>query len=132
LPDADPGTLARAAAEEEAVEDLRLQVRRAVRMSEAIGDQAESLSAIAEELTHAGRQLERTIQRERRWQVVGPAALGLGTIALGATSGMEGIMASALGVAASLLPYLATRGNRREHAAYLFFLAQRRHTKQRR
>jgi hypothetical protein len=118
--------LARAATEDETVEDLRRQVRRAVRASMDLGEQAEALSIVADELAHAGQKLERTIRRGRRRQVIAPAALGLGTIALGAAGGVPGLAAGALGTAASLLPYLATRGNRRQDAAYLFFMAQRR------
>lgn len=117
--------LARAASEDETVEDLRRQIRRAVRASMDLGEQAEALSIVADELAHAGQKLERTIRRGRRRQVIAPAALGLGTIALGA-AGVPGLAAGALGTAASLLPYLATRGNRRQDAAYLFFMAQRR------
>ncbi|MFG3643584.1 SEC-C domain-containing protein [Micromonospora sp. NPDC047762] len=125
LPAADPATLARAAAEEEAVEDLRHRVRSAMHGARDLGTRADALTRLGEDLAHASRQLERTIRTERRWNVIAPVLGGIATIALGAAGGPAGIAAGALGTATSLAPYFATRTNRRRNAAYLFYLASR-------
>ncbi|GIJ08385.1 SEC-C domain-containing protein [Micromonospora andamanensis] len=126
LPAADPATLARAAAEEEAVEDLRHKVRSAMRGARDLGTRADALTGLGQDLAHAGRQLERTIRTERRWNAIAPAIGGIATIALGAAGGPAAITAGALGAATALTPYFATRANRRRNAAYLFYLASRR------
>lgn len=126
LPGADPATLARAAANEDAVEDLRARVRAALRTARTGSERTDALSGLAEELAHSARRLDRAVRTERRWQVLAPTVIGAGTLALGAAGGLPGIAAAALGTVASLVPYLATRANRRQDAAYVFFLAQRR------
>ncbi|WP_431895533.1 SEC-C domain-containing protein [Micromonospora haikouensis] len=125
LPAADPATLARAAAEEEAVEDLRQKVRNALRGARDLGTGADALTALGEDLAHASRQLQRTVRTERRWKVMVPAATGLGAIALGAAGGLPAIASGALGAAGGLVPYFADRAGRRRNAAYLFYLASR-------
>ncbi|WP_433321381.1 hypothetical protein ACQP0U_11890 [Micromonospora sp. CA-269861] len=126
LPEADPRVLARAAAEDEAVEDLRVQIRSALHAARTIGEKADALSNLADQLAHAGRQLDRAVRTERRWQVIGPAIAGAGALALGAAGGLPGIAAGALSMAGSLLPYIAARRNRQHRAAFLFYSTQRR------
>ncbi|MBQ1076389.1 SEC-C domain-containing protein [Micromonospora sp. C31] len=125
LPTADPATLARAAAEEEAVEDLRQKVRNALRGARDLGTGADALTGLGEDLAHASRQLQRTVRTERRWKVIAPALTGLGAIALGAAGGLPAIASGVLGAAGGLVPYFADRANRRRNAAYLFYLANR-------
>ncbi|WP_346535611.1 SEC-C domain-containing protein [Micromonospora sp. DPT] len=125
LPNADPVALARAAAEDEAVEDLRHKVRSAMRGARDLGTRADALTGLGEDLAHASRKLERTIRTERRWNVIAPVLGGVASIALGVAGGPAGIAAGALGAATSLAPYFATRANRRRNAAYLFYLANR-------
>lgn len=125
LPRADPATLARAAAEEEAVEDLRQKVRNALRGARDLGTGADALTALGEDLAHASRQLQRTIRDARRWKVIAPAIAGLGAIALGAAGGLAAIAAGTLGAASGLVPYFADRADRRRNAAYLFYAADR-------
>ncbi len=126
LPEANPRVLAQAAAEDEAVEDLRVQIRGALHAARTIGERAEALSNLAAQLAHAGRQLDRAVRTERRWQAIGPAIAGAGALALGAAGGLPGVAAGALSMAGSLLPYIAARRNRRHRAAFLFYSAQRR------
>ena len=125
LPAADPAILARAAAEEEAVEDLRQKVRIALRGARDLGTGADALTSLGEELAHASRQLQHTVRTERRWKVITPAITGLAAIALGAAGGLPAIASGALGAAGGLAPYLADRASRRRNAAYLFYLAKR-------
>lgn len=126
LPMADPATLARAAAEEEAVEDLRQKVRSALRGARDPGTGADALTGLGEELAHASRQLQRTVRTERRWKVVVPTVLSLGSIALGGAGSLTAIAIGALGAANTLAPYFADRAGRRRQAAYLFYVANRR------
>lgn len=125
LPDADPATLARAAAEDEAVEDLRQRVRSAMRGARDLHTRADALTGLGEDLAHASRQLERTLRTERRWNAIAPLLGGVAAIALGAAGGPAAIAGTALGAATSLAPYFATRVNRRRNAAFLFYLAHR-------
>ncbi|MEU8243368.1 SEC-C domain-containing protein [Actinoplanes missouriensis] len=125
LPNANPAMLARVAAEEEAVEDLRQKVRNALRGARDLSTGIDALTALGDDLAHASRQLQRTVRTERRWKVVAPAITGLGAVALGAAGGVPAIASGALGAAGGLLPYFADRAERRRNAAYLFYLANR-------
>ncbi|WP_181549298.1 SEC-C domain-containing protein [Micromonospora noduli] len=125
LPGADPATLARAAAEEEAVEDLRQKVRNALRGARDLGTGADALTGLGDELAYASRKLQHAVRTERRWKVIAPGLAGLGAIALGAAGGTAAIVGGVLSAVGGLLPNLADRAARRREAAYLFYLANR-------
>ncbi|MBL7261577.1 SEC-C domain-containing protein [Paractinoplanes lichenicola] len=124
LPGADPATVARAAAEDEAVEDLRQKVRNALRGARDLGAGADALTGLGDELAHASRKLQAAVHTERRWKVLVPALAGLGAIALGA-AGPAAIVGGVLSVVGGLVPNLADSAARRREAAYLFYLANR-------
>jgi hypothetical protein len=125
LPDADPGTLARIASEDETVEALRRAVRRAMSV---LGSEPSTVAAqeLALELQEDAAVLERQIHRERRWKLVVPRGLGLAGLALGAVAGPPlALGAAALGLAAGLAPHVANRAAARANPAYALLLARR-------
>ena len=123
LPQADAGTLARIAREDETVEALRRTVRRTMAAASSKAPRA-AAQELAEELREDAELLARTIRRDKRWKLVGPAGLGAVGLGLGALSGPLGVAAAGLGVAASLTPYLADRGAHKANPAYAVLLAR--------
>ncbi|WP_173079810.1 hypothetical protein [Phytohabitans rumicis] len=96
-----------------------------MRTARTLSESTDALTGLGEELAFAGRQLERKVRTERRWQAIVPGLVGAGGIALGAAGGLPGIAAGALGAISSLVPYRAALAERRRNAAYLFFIANR-------
>ena len=129
LTQASPNSLARAAQEEAAVEDLRAVVRRALRGMEGSASASDRLAVgreLAEEVQRAYDSLAQTIRRERRWQVLVPGSFSLAALALGVAAGGStlpiAVVTAALAEAAALAPYRATQLGRRSQAAYAVLL----------
>ena len=111
---------------EDAVEDLRRQVRASLVTARTPGERTDALTALAHELEGASHRLERTARSDRAWQAAVPAGLGVASLVLGAISGgLLPVAAGALGVAGGIAPYLGARINARREAAYLFVTARR-------
>lgn len=124
LPQADAGTLARIAAEDETVHALRRTIRRT--FSVAGGQASASAQELALQLAEDADALERTIVREDRWKLAIPASLSAAGIAIGALAGGPlGAAAGALGGLAGLAPIRADTAARRENPAYAVVIARR-------
>jgi hypothetical protein len=132
IPEADPDTLARIAAEDDTVKALRRTVRRG--MNAAVGDGGRAAAEeIAEQLREEAELLRVTMQRDRVWRLAAPGGLGVaGLIVGGLAGGPVGVAAAALGAAAGLVSNVADRATHRSRAAYAVLLADRAHrTKER-
>lgn len=126
LPDLAGRDLVKVIQNEDAVEDLRRQVRASLVTARTPGERTDALTALAHELEGASRRLERTARSDRAWQAAVPAGLGVASLVLGAISGgLLPVAAGALGVAGGIAPYLGARINARREAAYLFVTARR-------
>lgn len=111
---------------EDAVEDLRHQVRAALVTAHTPGERTDALTGLAHEMEAASHRLEKTAGSDRLWQAAVPAGLGVASLVLGNVSGgLLPIAAGALGVAGGVAPFLGARINTRREAAYLFMTARR-------
>jgi hypothetical protein len=114
---------------EEAVEDLRLQVRAALVTARTDAENVDAITDLANELEAASHKLRRTAKTDRAWQGALPAGLGTASMFIGSiTGGLTGLGVGALGVLGALAPQLGTRLTTRRDAAYLFVAARRRRT----
>ncbi|MEV6891409.1 hypothetical protein [Kribbella sp. NPDC051137] len=125
LRDADVSALARAASQDEAVADLRAQVRTAMMSARSLESRIDVLSEKAHSINDSAAMLERTIRTDRTWQLVAPSGAGLAGIAIGFFGGIPGVAAGAIGAFSGLAPFLATRRSHKRDAAYLFVCARR-------
>lgn len=126
LPSLSGRELVKVIQNEDAVEDLRHQVRASLVTARTPGERTDALTALAHELEAASHRLETTARSDKIWQAAVPAGLGSASLVLGAISGgLLPIAAGALGVAGSVAPFLGTRINTRREAAYLFVTARR-------
>lgn len=134
LRQAGASSLARAAQEEAAVEDLRAVVRRGFRGMErsvSASDRRAVGRELAEEVQGAFTSLTQTIRRERRWQILVPGSLGVAALALSVAAGAPvpvSLATAALAEAAALAPYRASQLSRRSQAAYAVLVGGRRPT----
>lgn len=117
---------------EEAVEDLRAQMRLAMRGALDLQNQADALSHVSAEIEHASHALERRVRRDRIFAAALPAVFGAAGVVVGAAGGIAGIAAGTLGVMAGLAPYLGTRANDRSEAPFLYVMARKRERRNRR
>lgn len=126
LPNADPDTLVRIAAEDETVQALRSTVRRGMSVASG-GAQLAAAAEIAQQLREDATVLQRTIARDRVWKVVAPAVTGMAGLGIGAVAGGPlGAAAAALALAGGLAPAIADHGARKDQAAFAVYLASRR------
>lgn len=79
------------------------------------------------ELAEASRHLERQIRSERRWSLLVPSMLTIGSIGLATTAGGPAIASAVLGAAASFAPYVALAQARKANPAFALLLSQDRH-----
>lgn len=113
--------------QEDAVEDLRMQVRAALVTARSDAENVDAISGLAHELEVASHKLRRTAQTDSAWQGAIPAGLGTASMLIGGvTGGLTGLGVGALGVLGALAPQLGTRLSTRRDAAYLFVAARRR------
>lgn len=126
LPGADAKTLAKIAAQDEAVHDLRRRVARAIKSAADTSAAQATLSDLASEIAEdAVGPLARRLQRDRRWKLAAPGAFTLGTVVLGATTGpVGGVVGAALGLGAWASSAYAEYKEPRTEAAYVFWAAQ--------
>lgn len=111
---------------EDAVDDLRRQVRASLGIARTPGDQTDALTDLAHELEASSHRLEKSVQSDRWWQLAIPGGLGAASLVLGSLSGgLLPIAAGAVGLLGSVAPFLGARVNVRREAAYLFVAARR-------
>jgi len=127
LPEADVSTLAKLAAEDEAVADLRRLVAKAIRRSRSREHAVEELQSLIDEIAEeAAGPLSRRIQRDMIWRKAVPGVCAAGTVMLGATAGPLGALAgAALGAGMWAGPALADHQQARANAPFVFWLASR-------
>jgi hypothetical protein len=126
LPQVDAAKLARMAKHDEAVEDLRRQVRRAVSTaSDTSGTQAALSDLVTEIAETASGPLARKLARDRTWRLAVPGGCAAGTVLLGATvSPIGAAVGAALALGTWAGPAFADFKEPRTKAAYLFWAAQ--------
>lgn len=111
---------------ENAVEDLRTQVRAALATARTDIENIDAITDLSHQLDAASKKLERTADTDFAWQAVIPGGLsGASMVMGGITGGLMGLSAGAIGGLATLAPYLGSRLNKRRDAAYLFVAARR-------
>lgn len=124
LPDVAAKDMVAISRNDETVEALRAEVRRAFRFVEA--DRAhEAAVGLVADLERASEVLRRQIGRERAWTLAVPAGAAVGSMAIAATGGI----AAAAGAAVSafgLAQYVAAAKARRANPAFAFVMAARR------
>ena len=125
LPHADPTTLAKAASEDDAVEDLRRQIRAAMVTARSLDQKVDAVTEAAHAIEAASHALEKKMRTDRVWQGAIPGIGGVGTIALGSFGGIPAIAGGALGTLVSMSTFLANRVNSRREAAYIYVGARR-------
>lgn len=111
---------------EDAVDDLRRQVRASLSAARTVGDQTEALTDLAHELEASSHRLEKTVRSDKLWQLALPGGLGAANLLIGSLSG--GLLPVAGGVVsllAGVAPFLGARLNARREAAFLFVSARR-------
>lgn len=119
--------LAKVLQNEEAVEDLRRQVRASLVTARTPGEQADALTDLAHGLESSSYKLEKLVTSDRRWQGALPGGLGAASLLIGTvTGGIPAVAAGSLGLLAGVAPYLGARASSRREAAYLFVAARRR------
>lgn len=126
--DVSVDTLARIAAEDEAVAALRSTVRRA--FTKARGDSAELAAGAAElveDLDQQAHRLKRQLSNDRTWRLAIPAGLSVSSLIIGgALAGPPvGVAGAAAAALSGLSPYIADQKERHEQPAYALLLAQR-------
>jgi hypothetical protein len=111
---------------EDAVEDLRRQVRASLITARTPGEQSDALTALAHEMEASSHRLEKTVRSDKLWQAAVPGGLGAASLVLGSLSGgLLPMAAGAAGLLGSVAPFLGARVNARREAAYLFVTARR-------
>ncbi|CAM3422022.1 SEC-C domain-containing protein [Occultella aeris] len=127
LPSLSGPDLVKVLQNEEAVEDLRRQVRASLTTARAPGEQTDALTDLAHQLEASSHKLEKFAASDRLWQAALPGGLGTASLLIGTvTGGIPAIAAGSLGLLAGVAPYLGARASRRREAAYLFVAARRR------
>lgn len=127
LPDLSSPDLVKLLQNEDAVEDLREQVRSSLVTARTPGERVDAITSLAHDLEAASHRLERTMGSDRAWQGILPTGLGTASLVIGAFSGgLPAIAAGTAGLLAGVAPYLGARINSRREAAYLFVAARRR------
>lgn len=118
--------LAKLLKNEGAVEDLRRQVRAALKTARTDGDNVAAITELTHQLEAASHHLQRTSTTDLAWKAVIPGGLSGASMVVGAvTGGLAAASAGALGAIATLAPFLGDRLNGRREAAYLFVMARR-------
>lgn len=127
LPNLTAPDLVKVLQNEDAVDDLRRQVRASLMTARSPEARVDALTSLSHELEAASHRLQRAAGSDRKWQGAVPAALGSASVAIGAfTGGVPAVAAGVVGLLAGVAPYLGSRLNSRRDAAYLFVTARRR------
>lgn len=126
LPDLISPDLAKLLRNENAVEDLRAQVRASLATARTDIENIDAITDLSSQLNAASKKLDRTAGNDLVWQAVIPGGLsGASMVIGGITGGLVGLSAGAIGGLATLAPYLGNRLNKKRDAAYLFVAARR-------
>jgi hypothetical protein len=120
LPGASASMLARLASEEDAVEDMRLRVRRALKHVRSVNEGAENIEGLVDELHAAGRQLRKTAATSKRWGRDLVLAGASASLMIG-YAGVSPLVAGTIGAVANVFPYYGEVLNKKRDAAYLFY-----------
>jgi hypothetical protein len=131
LPSSSAEALAAVAQEDAAVEAMRNTVRRTFSKIEDDADWDRRIDAardVAAEIAEDCRQLEETINRERRWMLTIPTAVTVASIGLAAAAGNGplGVVSGALAGLATLLPLRARELDYRKRIGYGLLIGRRR------
>ncbi|MFE7845889.1 hypothetical protein ACFUTX_11945 [Microbacterium sp. NPDC057407] len=118
--------LVRLLSQDEAVEDLRYQVRLAVAEAPDLAAQADAIADITADIDHASKVLERRMRTERTYSGIAPLLLSGAGLVVGSAGGLPGLASAVIGGLAGLVPYVGARRNTRRDAAYLFVQSRRR------
>ncbi|MEU6135243.1 hypothetical protein [Nocardioides sp. NPDC047086] len=111
---------------EDAIEDLRRQVRASLKTARTDSDRIDAITELTHQLEASSHKLQKTARSDRAWQAVIPGGLsGAALIVGGVSGGLLGAGMGAVGTLATLAPYLSTRLSKRREAAYLFVAARR-------
>ncbi|WP_258369342.1 hypothetical protein [Georgenia satyanarayanai] len=118
--------LAKVLTNEDAVEDLRRQVRASLVTARTPGEQVDALTELAHDLESSSYKLEKMVFSDRIWQGAVPGGLGAASLLVGTVSGgIPAIAAGSFGLLAGVAPFLGARASRKREAAYLFVTARR-------
>lgn len=121
----DPIVLAKAAAEDDAVDALRKKIGRAVRSCTSLRHKTVAIAGLAEDLDEESRILERKLRKSKIWTSLS-IGLGLGSLAMGASPLWYVMTASALLEAAKdVLPYVEKRVDGNLDASWIFYTTRR-------
>lgn len=118
--------LAKMLSMEDAVEDLRAQVRAAMTAAQDFGSEVSAVQALASDIERSSRTLTKRMATYRNFSVVAPAAAGGLGVVVGAAGGVSGVVGAALGLAGGLSPAIGEYLSQRREAAYLFTMPKRR------
>lgn len=126
LPSLSSPDLAKVLRNEEAVEDLRRQVRASLVTARTDMQNVDAITELAYELEAASHNLAARAVRDRAWQGAVPVGLGGASLLIGGfTGGLPALAAGALGLLSGVAPYLGARLSAHRDAAYLFVAARR-------
>ncbi len=118
--------LAKLLKNEDAIEDLRRQVRASLKTARTDDENIDAITELTHQLEAASHNLHKTSSSDRAWKAVIPGGLsGASMIVGGITGGLVAASAGALGALATLAPFLGDRLNARRKAAYVFVAARR-------
>jgi hypothetical protein len=118
--------LAKLLKNEDAIEDLRRQVRASLKTARTDGENIDAITELTHQLEAASHNLQKISSSDLAWKAVIPGGLsGASMIVGGITGGLVAASAGALGALATLAPFLADRLNARREAAYVFVAARR-------
>jgi hypothetical protein len=124
LESVDAATLARIAANEEAVDALRRALRRALRdVEEAdVAGGVRNVQRLVDDLTEeAVHELRTSMRRSAIWTAAAPGVITLSSLVLGASP----LMTTAISVASAVAPYIAARADHRARPAWIFHTGAR-------
>lgn len=111
---------------EDAVEDLRRQVRASLETARSNEDKIDAITELAHQLESTSHHLQKASTSDRAWKAVVPGGLTLATMVVGGiTGGLPGLGVGAMGALTTLAPFLGDRLNSRRQAAYVFVGARR-------
>lgn len=118
--------LAKLLKNEDAVEDLRRQVRASLKTARTDSENIDAITELTHELEAATHNLQKISNSDLAWKAVIPGGLsGASMIVGGITGGLIAVGAGALGALSTLAPFLGDRLNARREAAYIFVAARR-------
>ncbi|WP_245155991.1 hypothetical protein [Nocardioides sp. 503] len=118
--------LAKLLTNEGAIEDLRRQVRAALKTARTDAENIDAITELTHQLEAASLNLQKRSRTDLAWKAVIPGGLSAASMVLGTvTGGLVAASGGALGALATLAPFLGDRMNTRRDAAYLFVAARR-------